>query len=65
MYDSILVIVDQLIIIVYYKPVIMTIDILALADVIITNIVQHYHLLASIVYNSISILILKVWSLLR
>lgn len=40
-YDSILVIVDWLIKTVYYKPVKVTIDVLALVAVIIEAVVQH------------------------
>ena len=47
-YDSILVIVDQLTKMVHYKPVKMTIDALALAEVIIEAVMWHYSFSESI-----------------
>ena len=63
-YDSILVIIDRLTKIVYYKPVKVTIDVLVLAEVIINVIVRHHDLPDSIVSNRGSVFISKFWSLL-
>ena len=48
-YDSILVIVDRLTKMVYYKPVKVTIDALGLAEVIINVVVRHHGLSDSII----------------
>ncbi len=61
-YDSILVIVDQLIKIVYYEPVKMIINAPALAEVIIEAVMWHYDLPDLIVCNWDSVFILKFWS---
>ena len=61
-YDSILVIVNQLIKMVYYKPVKVIINTPGLAKVIIDIVVRHYGLLDSIVTNQGSLFILKFWS---
>ena len=50
-YDSILVIVDKLTKIVYYKPVKITIDALGLAKVIIHVVVRHHGLPNSIIID--------------
>ena len=63
-YDSILVIVDWLIKIVYYKPVKITIDAPGLAEVIIDIVVHHHGLLDSIMTDKGSLFTLKFWSLL-
>ncbi len=63
-YDSILVIVDQLTKLVYYEPVKVTIDALALAKVIIKAIVQYHGSLDSIVSDWDSIVTIKFWFLL-
>ena len=63
-YNLILVIVDQLIKMVYYVPVKVTIDISDLAKVII-NIIVHYHgVLESIITDQGSFFTFKFWSLL-
>ena len=61
-YDSILVIVNRLIKMVYYKPVKVTIDAPGLADVIINVVVRHHGLLDSIVTNQRLLFTLKFWS---
>lgn len=48
-YDLILVIINQLIKIVYYKSIKVTIDISWLAEIIIEMVIQHHNLLDSIV----------------
>ncbi len=48
-YDSILVIIDRLTKMVYYKPVKVTIDVSGLAEVIIEAVMRHHGLLDSIV----------------
>ena len=63
-YDSILVIVNQLMKMVYYKPVKVTINTLALAEVIIDIVVRHHGLPNSIVTNRESLFTSKFWSLL-
>ena len=63
-YDSILVIVDWLTKIVYYKQVKITIDTPGLAKVILNVIVRHHNLLNSIIINRGSLFTLKFWSLL-
>ena len=54
-YDSILVIVDQLIKIVYYKSIKVTIDALDLAKVIIDVVIRHHGLPNSIVSDQGSV----------
>ena len=63
-YDSILVIVDRLIKMVYYELVKVTIDAPGLAKIIINVVVRHHGLLDSIVTNWGSFFISKFWSLL-
>ena len=63
-YDSILVIVDRLTKMVYYKPVKVTIDAPGLAEVIIDVAVRHHGLPDSIVTNRGSLFTSKFWSLL-
>ena len=63
-YNSILVIVDRLTKIMYYKLVKVTIDALWLAEVILDVVVWHYSLLNSIVTNRGLLFTLKFWSLL-
>ena len=63
-YDSILVIVDQLMKIVHYKPVKITINASDLAKVIINVVVRHYGLPDSIVTNWGLLFTSKFWSLL-
>ncbi len=61
-YDSILVIINRLMKMVHYKPVKVTIDAPALAEVIIKAIVQHYGLSDSIIRDRGSFFISKFWS---
>ena len=63
-YDCILVIVDQLIKMVHYKQVKITIDAFGLAEVIQDVVVQHHGLSDSIVSNRDSLFNSKFWSLL-
>ncbi len=63
-YNSILIIVDWLTKMVYYKPVKVTINAIGLAKVIIDVFVQHYGVLELIVTDRDSLFILKFWSLL-
>ena len=63
-YDSILIIVNWLTKMVYYKPVKVTINAPGLAEVIINVIVRHHSLPDSIITNRGSLFILKFWSLL-
>ena len=63
-YDFILVIVDQLTKMVYYKPVKVIIDAPGLAEVILDVVVWHYGLPDSIVTNRGSLFTSKFWSLL-
>ena len=63
-YDSILVIVNWLTKMVYYKPVKITIDASSLAKIIINMVVWHHGLPDSIVTNRGSFFTLKFWSLL-
>ena len=63
-YDSILVIVNRLMKIVYYKPVKITIDALSLAEVIIDVVIRHYGLPDLIVTDRGLLFTLKFWSLL-
>ncbi len=64
-YNSILVIVNRLTKIVHYKPVKVTIDISALAEIIIETVVRHYRLPDSIVSDWGSVFTSKFWSSLR
>ena len=50
-YDSILIIIDRLTKMVYYKPVKIMIDIPSLAEVIINVVIQHHGLSNSIITN--------------
>ena len=61
-YDSILIIVDWLTKMVYYKPVKVTIDALGLAEVIINVVVRHHGLPDSIVTDRGSLFTSKFWS---
>ncbi len=61
-YNSILVIVDRLTKMVYYKPVKVTIDTLGLAEVILDMVVQHHGLPDSIVSDRGSVFTSKFWS---
>ena len=61
-YDSILVIVDRLTKMVYYKPVKVTIDAPELAKVIIDMVVLYHGLPDSIVTNKSSLFTSKFWS---
>ncbi len=63
-YDLILVIVDQLTKLVYYKPVKITINTLDLAEVIINVIVHHHRVSELIITDRGSLFISKFWSLL-
>ena len=61
-YDSILVIVNQLTKMIHYKPVKVTIDAPGLAEVIIDMLVRHHGLLDSIVTDRGSLFASKFWS---
>ena len=61
-YDSILVIVDRLTKMVYYKPVKVTIDASGLAKVIIDVVVRHHGLSDSIISDQGAIFTSKFWS---
>ena len=61
-YDSILVIVDWLTKMVYYKPVKVTIDVPGLTEVIIDVVVRHHGLLDLIVTDRRSLFTSKFWS---
>ena len=63
-YDWILVIIDQLTIMVHYKPVKVTINAPRLAKVIINIVIQYHGLLDSIISDQGAIFISKFWSLL-
>ena len=63
-YNSILVIVHRLTKMVYYKPVMVTINALGLTEVIIDVVVRYHGLSNSIVTDQGSIFISKFWSLL-
>ena len=63
-YDSILVIVNWFTKMVYYKPVMVNINTLDLAEVIIDVVVRYYGLLNSIVTNRRLLFTSKFWSLL-
>ena len=63
-YDSILVIVDRLIKMVYYKLVKVIINTPGLAEIIIDVVVKHYGLSDLIVSNQSSVFTFKFWSLL-
>ena len=63
-YDSILVIVNRLTKIVYYKPVKVIINALGLAEIIIIVVVRHHGLPDSIITNRGSLFTSKFWSLL-
>ena len=60
-YDSILVFINWLTKMVYYKPVKETIDALGLIEVIITMVVRHYSLSDSIVSDHSSVFTSKFW----
>ena len=60
-YNSILVIVDRLMKMIYYEPVKVTINALGLAEVIFNMVVQHYRLPNLIVTNKGSFFISKFW----
>ncbi len=61
-YNSILVIIDRLTKMVYYKPVKITIDTTDLVEVIINEIVHHHGVPESIVTDQDSLFISKFWS---
>ena len=61
-YNSILVIVDRLIKMVYYKPVKITIDAPGFTEVIIDIVVRHHSLLDSIMKDRGCLFTLKFWS---
>ena len=61
-YNSILVIVDRLMKMVHYKPVMVTIDASGFAEVIIDVVVRHHDLPDSIVTDRGSLFTLKYWS---
>ena len=61
-YDTILVIVDRLIKMVYYKPIKITIDTLGFAEVIINVVVCHHGLPNLIIMNRGALLTSKFWS---
>ena len=61
-YDSILVIINWLMKIVYYKPVKLTVNILGLAEVIIDIVVRYHELLDLIVIDQESLFTSKFWS---
>ena len=63
-YNLILVIIDCLTKIVYYKPVKVTINVTRLVKVIIDVVVQHHSLQTSIISNRRAIFMSKFWSLL-
>ncbi len=63
-YDSILVIVNRLPKIIHYKPVKVTINALALAEIIIKVVVQHHNLPNSIISDWGSVFTSKFWSTL-
>ncbi len=63
-YDLILVIINWLTKMVYYKPVKVTIDILGLVEVIINMVMCHHGVLESIITNQDLLFISKCWSLL-
>ena len=63
-YDSILIIVDRLIKMIYYKSVKITIDASGLAEVIIDIVIWHHGLPDSIITDWGSLFISKFWSLL-
>ena len=63
-YDSILVIVDRLMKMVYYELVKVTIDVSGLVEVIFNVIIQHHGLSNSIVSNIGLLFTSKFWSLL-
>ena len=63
-YNSILVIVNWLTKMVYYKPVKVTIDTPGLAEVIINVVVRHHGLPDSIITDQRSLFTSKFWSLL-
>ena len=63
-YDLNFVIINQLMKMVYYKPVKFTINTLGLAKGIIDVVVKHYSLINLIVINCGSLFISKFWSLL-
>ena len=61
-YDSILVIIDRLTIMVYYKPVKITINALGLAEIIINVVIQCHGLPDSIISDRGAIFTSKFWS---
>ncbi len=63
-YNSILMIINYLIKMVYYKPVNITIDVPRLAKVIINRVICHYNIFESIVIDQGLLFILKFRSLL-
>ena len=63
-YNSILVIVDRLTKVVYYKPVKVIINATGLAEVIIDVVICHHSLLDSIIINKYIFFILKLGLLL-
>ena len=63
-YNLILVIINWLIKIIYYKLVKFTINSLGLVNVIINKMIRHYDILNSIIINKNLFFILKFWLLL-
>ncbi len=61
-YDLILVIIDRLTKILYYKPVKVTMDILGLPEVIINMVVRHHRIPESIVTDQGLLFISQFWS---
>ncbi len=62
MYDSILVIINRLTKMIYYKPVKITIDTPALVEIIIETVVRHHDFPDSIVRDWGLVFTLKFWS---
>ena len=63
-YDSIFIIVDQLMKMVHYELVKITINVPRLAEIIINVVVGHHGLFDSLLTNKNSLFTLKFWSLL-
>ena len=60
-YDAIPVIIDWLMNMIYYKPVIVTIDAMMLVEVILDMVVWHHNLPNSIVFYRSLLFTLKFW----
>ena len=63
-YDLILVIIHQLIKMIYYKPIKVTIDVLSLVKVIINMVLCYFRVLESIIMERSLLFISKFWFLL-